>query len=52
MFLYAASPCMNVLEVNIFNPTKLMQRMNFVQASRLNGAKYSWNKLWHEFISF
>ena len=30
---------MNLLEVHILNPTKIMQRMNFVQASQLNGAK-------------
>ena len=40
-FLYVASPCMNLLLVHILNPTKIMQRMNFVQASRLNGTKYS-----------
>ena len=43
---------MKLLKVHILNPNKIMQRMIFVQALRLNGAKYSWNKLWYEFISF
>ena len=32
---------MNRLKVHILNPNKIMQRTIFVQASRLNDAKYS-----------
>ena len=35
--MYVASPYMNLLKVHILNPIKIMQRMVFVQASRLNG---------------
>ena len=29
-----------------------MQRVIFVQASRVNGTKYHWNKVWYKFILF
>ena len=51
-FLYVVSPCMDILKVHIFNPNKNMQRIIFVQASRVNGTKYLWNKMWYKFILF
>ena len=43
---------MDILKVNIFNPNKNMQRVIFVQASRVNRTKYRWNKVWYKFILF
>ena len=43
---------MDILKVHIFNPNKNMQRIIFVQASRVNGTKYHWNKVWYKFILF
>ena len=44
-FLYVVSLCVDILKVHIFNPNKNMQRVFFVQASRVNGTKYRWNKV-------
>ena len=42
---------MNILKVDLLNLNKNMKGVIFVQASRVNGAKYRWNKVWYEFIS-
>ena len=39
-FLKVVSAFMDILKVHIFNPNKNMQRVLFVQASRVNGTKY------------
>ena len=43
---------MDILKVHIFNRNKNMQRVIFVQASRVNETKARWNNVWYKLILF